>query len=102
MLFGEEAPVADAFAAIEAFMPVIARGLARGERLHDFTRHLHGLFPGRPGRGPIGASLASEGVRAGAGLEVLRGALAEIEREWAPAIGRPQGRPSFDGLRAAE
>ena len=64
-LFGDEAPVADGFEAIEAFMPAIARGLERGERLHDFTRHLHGLFAGRPGalgasreraleRGPIG------------------------------------------------
>jgi tRNA-dihydrouridine synthase A len=102
VLFGEEAPVADAFAAIEAFMPVIARGLARGERLHDFTRHLHGLFPGRPGARAYRRVLASESVRAGAGLEVVRAALIEIERGWTPAIGRPQGRPSFDGLRAAE
>jgi len=35
-------------------------------------------------------------------VEVLRAALAEIERGRAPAMARPQGRPSFDGLRAAE
>ena len=34
-IFGEAAPFADAFEAIEAFMPAIARGLERGERLHD-------------------------------------------------------------------
>jgi tRNA-dihydrouridine synthase A len=101
-LFGEEAPVADAFEAIEVFMPTIARGLERGERLHDFARHLHGLFAGRPGARAYRRVVASEGVRAGAGLEVLRAALAEIERGWAPDLGRPQGRPSFDGLRAAE
>ena len=38
VLFGEPAPVADGFEAIEAFMPVIACGLKRGERLHDYTR----------------------------------------------------------------
>jgi len=89
-LFGEEAPVADAFEAIEAFMLVIARGLEHGERLHDFTRHLHGLFAGRPGARAYRRMLASEGVRAGAGLDVLRRAAAHVER------------PTFDGLWAAE
>src|SRR5271154_6320246 len=82
VLFGEEAPVADAFEAIEAFIPVIARGLERGERLHDFTRHLHGLFAGRPGARAYRRVVASEGVRAGAGLDVLRSAVARVGREW--------------------
>ena len=81
-LFGEKAPVADAFEAIEAFMPVIARGLERGERLHDYTRHLHGLFGGRPGARAYRRTLASEGVRAGAGIDVLRSAVARVGREW--------------------
>ena len=89
-LFGQEAPVADGFEAIEAFMPAIARGLERGERLHDFTRHLHGLFAGRPGARAYRRVLASEGVRAGAGLEVLRRAMAQVDR------------PTLDGLWAAE
>jgi tRNA-dihydrouridine synthase A len=79
-LFGEQAPVADAFEAIEAFMPIIARGLERGERLHDFTRHLHGLFAGRPGARAYRRTLASEGVQAGAGIEVLKKAVANVER----------------------
>ncbi|MGH6798118.1 MAG: tRNA-dihydrouridine synthase, partial [Roseiarcus sp.] len=78
--FGEAAPVADGFEAIEAFMPAIAYGLERGERLHDYTRHLHGLFAGRPGARAYRRVLASEAVRAGAGLEVLRNAVALIER----------------------
>jgi len=98
-LFGEEAPVADGFEAVEAFMPVIARGLERGERLHDFTRHLHGMFAGRPGARAYRRILASEGVRAGAGLEVLRRAVAQVERG---SERRPQQRPAFDGLWAAE
>jgi APA family basic amino acid/polyamine antiporter len=96
------APVADAFEAIEAFTPVIARGLERGERLHDYTRHLHGLFAGRPGARAYRRVLASEGVRAGAGLEVLRSAVACVERGRERAIGGPQGRSSLEGLQAAE
>ncbi|HEY1862375.1 MAG TPA: tRNA dihydrouridine(20/20a) synthase DusA [Roseiarcus sp.] len=79
-LFGEPAPVADGFQAIEAFMPVIARGLERGERLHDYTRHLHGLFAGRPGARAFRQVLAIEAVKRGAGLEVLRDAVSRVER----------------------
>jgi len=83
-LFGEPAPVADAFAALEAFFPVIAKGLARGGRLHDFTRHLHGLFAGRRGARAFRQILAVEAVRRGAGLDVLERAMACVEREHAP------------------
>src|SRR5271157_3220845 len=41
-IFGEAAPFDDAFDALGAFMPTIAKGLERGERLHDYTRHLLG------------------------------------------------------------
>ena len=101
-LFGEPAPVADGFEAIEVFMPTIARGLERGERLHDYTRHLHGLFAGRPGARAFRQVLATEAVRRGAGLEVLREAVSRVERRQEYVIGRPEGRPSLDGLWAAE
>src|ERR1700678_2018820 len=79
-LLGETAPGADGFEAIEAFMAVIARGLERGERLHDYTRHLHGLFTGRPGARAFRQVLATEAIRTGAGLEVLREAVSRVER----------------------
>ena len=79
-LFGQPAPVADGFEAIEAFMAVIARGLQRGDRLHDYTRHLHGMFNGRPGARAFRQVLATEAIRAGAGLEVLREAVSRVER----------------------
>jgi tRNA-dihydrouridine synthase A len=80
-LFGEPSPVADGFEAIEAFMSVIARGLERGERLHDYTRHLHGVFTGRPGARAYRQVLATEAVKRGAGLDVLRVAVSRVERE---------------------
>ena len=84
-VFGEAAPFDDAFDALEAFMAVIARGLERGERLHDYTRHLIGLFAGRPGARTYRRVLASEGVRADAGLDVLQGAIAHVARSREPA-----------------
>ena len=79
-LFGEPAPVADGFEAIDAFVPTIERGLQRGERLHDYTRHLHGLFGGRPGARAFRQVLATEAVKRGAGPDVLREAVSRVER----------------------
>jgi hypothetical protein len=58
-VFGEPAPVADAFAAIEAFEPIVAAGLERGLRLHAYTRHMLGhhaidLAEPRLGGGDVG------------------------------------------------
>jgi tRNA-dihydrouridine synthase A len=80
VIFGQAAPVADAFEAVEAFMPTIALGLAHGERLHDYARHLLGLFAGRPGARAFRRMLASDAMRADAGLDVLRAAVACVGR----------------------
>ena len=77
-IFGEAAPFEDAFETLDAFTPVIAEGLARGERLQEYTRHLLGLFAGRPGARLYRRALATEAVRPGAGLEVLRAAVARV------------------------
>lgn len=86
VLFGEPAPFADGFAALEAFEPYVAKELSRGTRLHAMTKHLIGLFPGRPGARLFRRHLAMEGVKPGAGLEVLRAAVrfvrdADMRRE---------------------
>ncbi|WP_029353767.1 tRNA dihydrouridine(20/20a) synthase DusA [Bosea sp. 117] len=79
-LFGEPAPHADAFAAVEAFEPYIAAHLAAGGRLHDVTRHMLGLFTGRPGARGYRRRLAIEGVKPEAGLNVLRAAVDEVRQ----------------------
>ena len=86
LLFGEDAPVPDAFAMLEALEPYIATHLERGGRLHAFTRHLVGLFPGRRGARLFRRHLAEHCVAAGAGLAELRAAIAHVEREAPPAI----------------
>jgi tRNA-dihydrouridine synthase A len=78
LLFGEPAPVADAFEALEAYQPYIVRQLAAGARLHDMTRHLLGLFAGRRGARAYRQTLASRANIKGAGLEVLEQAVANV------------------------
>lgn len=68
----------DAHAVVQAMKPYIAAHLEAGGRLHQITRHMLGLFTGRPGaRG--WRRVLSEGVaRPGAGLALLDQALAEV------------------------
>jgi len=81
-LFGETTPHAsmkDVFAAME---PYIARELARGTRLHAITRHFVGAFHAVPGARAFRRHLAEHGVGPGAGIDVLRDAVALVrERE---------------------
>ncbi|WP_269780321.1 tRNA dihydrouridine(20/20a) synthase DusA [Methylobacterium sp. Leaf118] len=83
-LFGEPAPVADAFAAIEALAPTIHDALAAGTRLHAFTRHMLGLFNGRPGARAYRRHLATAGMAPEADLATLREAVAKVSRERPP------------------
>jgi tRNA-dihydrouridine synthase A len=79
-LHGEEPPVADAFEAVEAYEPYVAARLAEGERLHAMTRHMLGLFTGRPGARAYRRHLATEAVKPGANLQTLREAAAHVSR----------------------
>ena len=71
----------DAVQVLDSLRPYIAAHLAQGGRLHQITRHMLGLFAGRPGaRG--WRRVLSEGVaKPGAGLALLDLALAEVQRE---------------------
>ncbi|WP_430910384.1 tRNA dihydrouridine(20/20a) synthase DusA [Methylobacterium sp. sgz302541] len=88
-LFGEPAPVADPFAAVEAFAPYVAEALAQGVRLHAITRHMLGLFNGRPGARAWRRHLATAGTAPEAGLDTLRAAAAMVSRERPPAPFQP-------------
>ena len=81
LLFGEPAPVADGFEAVEAYLPYVERALARGVRLHDMTRHMLGLFAGRPGARSYRQTLATLAPRHGAGVEVMLQAVEQVARE---------------------
>ncbi len=79
-LYGEAAPVADGFEAVQAYEPYVAEQLEKGERLHNITRHMLGLFTGRPGARAYRRHLATEAVKPGAGLQTLREAVAFVSR----------------------
>ncbi|MGY2935089.1 tRNA-dihydrouridine synthase [Bradyrhizobium sp. GM6.1] len=77
-IFGEAAPHASMQDALEAMMPYIEQQLARGTRLHSMTRHFVGAFHAVPGARAFRRHLAEQGVKPGAGLEVLREAIARV------------------------
>jgi tRNA-dihydrouridine synthase A len=83
-LFGEPAPHATMKDAFEAMMPYIEDQLAQGTRLHSITRHFVGAFHGVRGARAFRRHLAENGVKHGAGINVLRDAIALVEDE--PAV----------------
>jgi tRNA-dihydrouridine synthase A len=78
-LFGETAPHSGMKEVFEAMMPYIEHQLARGARLHSITRHFVGAFHGVPGARAFRRHLAEHGVKAGAGADVLRDAIALVD-----------------------
>ncbi len=70
-LFGMDAPDIDPFAAIERYRPYMAGRLDEGAHLASMARHMLGLMHGRAGARAFRRILTVEGVKAGAGLEVV-------------------------------
>ncbi|WP_298377892.1 tRNA dihydrouridine(20/20a) synthase DusA [uncultured Bradyrhizobium sp.] len=78
-LFGETPPHATMKDVFAAMLPYIERQLAEGTRLHSITRHFVGAFHGVPGARAFRRHLAENGVRPGAGIDVLRDAIARVD-----------------------
>jgi tRNA-dihydrouridine synthase A len=79
VIFGG-APGPDRLEVVEAMRPHIAAHLAEGGKLAQVTRHMLGLFAGRPGARQWRRVLSEQGHREGAGLEVLDHALEAMDR----------------------
>src|SRR5688572_12466936 len=75
---GGTEPPADLVSAAERMIPYAEAHCAAGGRLAAVTRHMIGLFQGRPGARLWRQILTVEGSRAGAGPEVIRRALAAV------------------------
>ena len=71
--FGE--PPTDMNAALSAWSRYVARKLEEGVRLSSMTRHMLGLFNGRPGARAFRRHLSENAVRDGADIAVLNQAL---------------------------
>jgi tRNA-dihydrouridine synthase A len=78
-LFGEAAPYAVMKDVFAAMTPYIEDQLAQGVRLHSIVRHFLGAFFGVPGARAFRRHLAENGVKPGAGVNVLRDAIALVE-----------------------
>jgi tRNA-dihydrouridine synthase A len=78
LFFGDAAPLRTPRDAAAALIPYVERELARGTRLSAITRHMLGLFRGVPGARAFRRHLATQGVKPGAGADVLIEALALV------------------------
>jgi tRNA-dihydrouridine synthase A len=80
-LFGDAAEPPSRRQAIERLLPYVEAQLARGVPLKRLTRHVLGLFAGRPGARAWKRHLAEHAHRDGAGPEVLLAALGKVPGE---------------------
>ena len=79
LIFGEPAAAFDYDTLIAAMMDYAERHIASGGRLGHVTRHMVGLFHGRPGARRWRQVLSGEATRPGAGAEVIARAYAEVD-----------------------
>ncbi|WP_265501094.1 tRNA dihydrouridine(20/20a) synthase DusA [Paracoccus beibuensis] len=75
-LWGDAPPFDDPLDVARAMRPIIVDHLGNGGRLHQFTRHMLGLFHGRPGARSWKRTL-SEGASKG-GIEVFDAGLEQV------------------------
>jgi tRNA-dihydrouridine synthase A len=78
-LFGAAAPHATMKGVFAAMVPYIEEQLAQGAKLHSMTRHFVGAFHAVPGARAFRRHLAENGVKPGAGVEVLRDAVTRVD-----------------------
>ncbi len=77
LIFGEGEDL-DAFEAVARYRPYMARQLEAGVHLAAMSRHMLGLFHGLPGARSWRRILTVEGVKSGAGLDVVDTALSAV------------------------
>ena len=92
-LFGEAASAPSRRAVLEALIPYVERHLRDGGRLNNMTRHILGLYHGRPRARAFRRHLSEHAPRNGAGIDVLRQAIRIAEGEVRIAEG--EGAPAL-------
>jgi len=97
-VFGEGQDV-DPFEAVELYRPYMVEQLARGLHLGAMTRHMLGLFHGRPGARAWRRILTVDGVKPGADLSVVDAALSAVS---GAAVSGTKDEAGGRGLEAGE
>ena len=77
LIYGDDHAV-DLFEVIDGMRPYIARHLAQGGKLAQVTRHMLGLFQGRPGARHRPRVLYEQWHQAEAGLDTLGSAIGQV------------------------
>lgn len=77
-IYGATGPDTTAEGAVRDMLPYIEAHLASGGRLHQITRHMLGLFAGKPGARAWRRHLSEGATRPGAGPELVERALGEV------------------------
>lgn len=77
-VYGTEVADRSAEDAVRAMLPYIEAHLVAGGRLNQITRHMLGLFAGRPGARSWRRILSEGAHRPGAGPDLIAAALAEV------------------------
>ncbi len=95
VIFGAATPDKSAHQVAREMIPYLAAHVAAGGRAHEVTRHMLGLFAGRPGARAWRRFLSEQAPRRGAGAEVIEQALALVPEAPAPAdpADPPQPEP---------
>ncbi|MEX0338716.1 MAG: tRNA dihydrouridine(20/20a) synthase DusA [Arenibacterium sp.] len=78
-------PDSDPLDAVQKMLPYIERHLSGGGKLHQITRHMLGLFAGRPGARAWRRTLSEGAARPGAGPELVEQALSALPEVAQPA-----------------
>lgn len=76
--YGQPGPSASLAEAVERHLPYIEAGLVAGAPLYAMTRPMLGLFHGQPGGRLWRRRISEAGTRRGAGLDVIKDALAAV------------------------
>jgi tRNA-dihydrouridine synthase A len=74
VIFGDSNPSPSSHGVLEAYIPYVEQNLSAGIPLNAMTRHILGLFQGRPGARAWRRHLSESAHLPGAGIEVLRAA----------------------------
>ncbi len=79
MVFAQPDPLSNAAQAARAMLPYIEAHLSAGGRLHQVTRHMLGLFAGRPGARAWRRCLSDGVAKPGAGPELVEQAISFVD-----------------------
>ncbi len=80
-LFGAQNPLGEPADAARAMLPYIEAHMSAGGRLHQVTRHMLGLFAGKPGARGWRRTLSEGAPKKGAGPELVLEALSCVETQ---------------------